>query len=190
MDELEAISRAWDEGLISAAELGGPAIRKAAVKAGLRADPSQLPALEEIYLEVAVSHGHLFAEVPGCLDRLSGALPLAILTNGPSELQRRKVQRAGLDRLIGVVHISGDTSVAKPDQAAFEQLAAAVGCAPNRMAFLGDSPGSDILGASTAHMRAVWINRHSERYPARLPTPWAVAADLVAAVEALLRPTS
>ncbi len=186
-DELDAISRAWDEGLIPASELGGPAIRKAAQKAGLPAHPSQVPALEEIYLNVTVSHGRLFSEVPACLERLSQALPLAILTNGPSTLQRRKVQRAGLDRWFDVIHISGDSGVAKPEAGAFERLADAVGCAPSRMGFIGDSPGSDILGASRAKMRAVWINRYEERYPARLPAPWAVATDLVAAIDALTR---
>ncbi len=190
LEELEAISRAWDEGLVSANELGGPAIRRAAVKAGLHADPAQLPALEEIYLQVAASHGHLFPEVPLCLERLLGTLPLAILTNGPAELQRRKVEGAGLNRWVDVIHISGQTGVAKPDIAAFERLAAEVGCAPNRMAFLGDSAGSDILGASKAAMRTVWINRHGDPYPRRLPTPWAVAADVQTALEALAHPNS
>jgi hypothetical protein len=36
-------------------------------------------------------------------------------------------------------------------------------------------------------MRAVWINRYEERYPARRPAPWAVATDLVAAIDALTR---
>lgn len=188
LDELEAISLAWDEGRISAEELGGPAIRQAALKAGLTAAPSQLPALEEIYLEIAAAHGHLFPEVPACLVQLSGLLPLAILTNGPGPLQRRKIERHGLQLRIQTVLISGEMGAAKPEPDAFRKLAEAVAEAPDRIAFIGDSPGSDMLGAVLAGMRAVWLNRYGEAYPGRLPAPWATAPDLSRALTALSAP--
>lgn len=188
LGELEAISLAWDEGRISAEELGGAAIRQAALKAGLKAAPSQLPALEEIYLEMAAAHGHLFPEVPGCLEQLSGRLPLAILTNGPGPLQRHKIERHGLELRIQTVLISGETGSAKPERDAFRRLAESVGEVPERIAFIGDSPGSDMLGAVLAGMRAVWLNRYGETYPGRLPAPWATVTDLRQALAVLSAP--
>lgn len=186
--ELEEISLAWDEGRIGAESLGGPAIRQAALKAGLKADPAQLPALEEIYLKVAVAHGHLFPEVPACLEQLAGQLPMAILTNGPGPLQRRKVERHGLDGSMTAILISGETGLAKPDPAAFLELAKAIARPPQRIGFIGDSAGSDMLGAISVEMRAIWLNRCSETYPHRLARPWATAPDLTQALVALTRP--
>ncbi|MEX1022500.1 MAG: HAD family hydrolase [Dehalococcoidia bacterium] len=86
---------------------------------------------------------------------------LAIVTNGPTEMQWPKVRKFGLDDLVDHVVVSGDLGVHKPDPAIFAHLLADAGVEAPRAAHVGDSIHSDVAGARAAGMVAIW-------YPPRL----------------------
>lgn len=102
-------------------------------------------------------------------------IPCAILTNGWSPLQQRKAQRVQFD---GPVLVSADLGSRKPEKQAFEALAQALGAEPERIAFVGDTPASDVAGAIRAGMRGVWLDAEGVRYPPGLPQPSAVIHSL------------
>ena len=102
-------------------------------------------------------------------------IPCAILTNGWSPLQQKKAARVGFD---GAVLASADLGIQKPDPAAFAALAGAFGVAPEAIAYVGDSPESDVAGAVRAGMQAVWFDAEGMRYPEELPRPSAVIHTL------------
>jgi HAD superfamily hydrolase (TIGR01509 family) len=94
----------------------------------------------------------------------------AILTNGWSPLQLRKAERVGFE---GPVVVSGDLGVQKPELPAFEALARALDAPLEEIAFVGDTPQSDIAGALAAGMHAVWFDAEDVEYPHDLPPPCA-----------------
>ncbi len=105
---------------------------------------------------------------------------VAVLTNGWNPLQRRKAGRAGFT---GAVLASADLGVQKPDSRAFTAAAAVLGLPPADLWYVGDDPGSDIVGALGAGLRAVWIDGERTPYPRGLPPPTAriaALADLLA----------
>jgi putative hydrolase of the HAD superfamily len=73
-------------------------------------------------------------------------LRLALLTNGPSELQRHKLAVTGLEPELDAIAISEEIGVAKPDAEAFSRAAAMIALAPGEVAMVGDSPDADIAG--------------------------------------------
>lgn len=83
---------------------------------------------------------------------------ISLLTNGPSDIQRRKVELVGLaDHLDGIA-ISGELGVAKPDPAAFAAALELIDCAPRDAVMVGDNIAWDVHGALGAGMLgAVWI---------------------------------
>lgn len=95
----------------------------------------------------------------------------AILTNGWSALQHRKAQRVQFE---GPVIVSSDVGVQKPEAKAFEALAHALGASAEEVAYVGDTPASDIAGALRAGMQAVWFDAEDVPYPPELPPPSAV----------------
>lgn len=99
----------------------------------------------------------------------------AILTNGWSPLQQRKAERVGFE---GPVVVSADLGVQKPELPAFEALARALEAPLEEIAFVGDTPKSDIAGALAAGMHAVWFDAEGVAYPAELPPPSAVIHSL------------
>jgi putative hydrolase of the HAD superfamily len=91
---------------------------------------------------------------------------VGVLTNGPSELQRRKLRRAGLEDEFDAVAISQEIGAAKPDRAAFDAALDLLGTAPEETAMVGDDLENDIAGALAAGFGAVvWVERRGGELP-------------------------
>ena len=86
---------------------------------------------------------------------------LGILTNGPAQHQRKKVQILGTDRWISPQHviISAECGVSKPDAAIFRCAQEKLGVSAGDCIFIGDSFENDIIGAKRAGWQAVWLNK-------------------------------
>ncbi|HKU67013.1 MAG TPA: HAD family hydrolase [Candidatus Baltobacteraceae bacterium] len=102
-------------------------------------------------------------------------IPVAILTNGWSPLQQHKAARVEFE---GPVVVSGDLGFQKPEPQAFEALADALGVPCAEIAFVGDTPASDVAGARRAGMQGVWFDAEGAAYPPDLPPADAVIHSL------------
>ena len=98
------------------------------------------------------------------LDALDEALPgvrFGIITNGELDFQRAKLERLGiLDRFTHVI-ASGDVGITKPDPGIFELAVArfASDAPVTAAAYVGDRLVTDAIGAATARLVGVWLNR-------------------------------
>jgi putative hydrolase of the HAD superfamily len=82
----------------------------------------------------------------------------ALLTNGPSWMQRRKVDLLGLEAELDAIGISEELGAAKPDPAAFAATLELIDAAPEETVMVGDHLDWDVRGALDAGMRgAVWV---------------------------------
>ncbi len=95
-------------------------------------------------------------------------VPMGVLSNGWNPLQVAKARRAGFT---GAVLASADLGARKPSPAAFAALAERLGMPIDRCFYVGDDPKSDIVGAMSAGMQAVWLDNEGKTYPADLPQP-------------------
>jgi HAD superfamily hydrolase (TIGR01509 family) len=93
---------------------------------------------------------------------------LAILTNGWSELQHSKADRAGFN---GKVLVSSEIGELKPSRSAFERLLEELGTEAARTWYVGDSPETDIAGAHNAGLGTVWFDWEGKAYPSGVPAP-------------------
>jgi putative hydrolase of the HAD superfamily len=90
----------------------------------------------------------------------------ALLTNGPSWMQRRKVELLGLEAELDAIGISEELGSAKPDPAAFAATLELIDCTADETVMVGDHLDWDVRGALDAGMRgAVWVAGHDEREP-------------------------
>jgi putative hydrolase of the HAD superfamily len=102
-------------------------------------------------------------------------LKVGVLTNGPSELQRRKLELLKLEDELDAVAISGEIGVAKPDPEAYAAAVAMLGLDAAEVAMVGDHVENDVAGALAAGLgAAVWV----ERYPGELPEGARLAREL------------
>jgi FMN phosphatase YigB (HAD superfamily) len=125
---------------------------------------------------------HCFALVPQLVRPLEGAVPLlrrlrerrlsfAILTNGWTPLQQRKIAQALGADTVATVLVSDEIGALKPARAAFDALARALAVPHDELWYIGDNPAGDVAGALQAGLRAVWFDWEGLRYPPELPPP-------------------
>jgi putative hydrolase of the HAD superfamily len=85
---------------------------------------------------------------------------VGVLTNGPSDTQRRKLEVSGLEPELDAIAISGEIGVPKPDPEAFRKALALLHTRAEETAMVGDSLENDVLGALGAGLAAVvWMPR-------------------------------
>jgi putative hydrolase of the HAD superfamily len=128
--------------------------------------------LDRAYREAQWDAHVAFEGVPGLLSDLRRHLRIGLLTNGPPDIQRRKLVHAGLvDAFDGVV-ISGEAGVGKPRREVFDLVRGALR-AEGPVLMVGDSWERDVMGAIGAGWPAAWV-AHGRPVPAGSCVPVAV----------------
>ena len=127
-------------------------------------------------------HGlDLYADAADVLQAIRAQRPdrrLGVITNGPADVQREKVERLALGPLLDLVLISGEVGVEKPDPRIFALALERLGSTAVEAVYVGDAPVFDIAGAVAAGIRAVWLNRAGTPFPPDLPRPHAELREL------------
>ena len=84
---------------------------------------------------------------------------LALLTKGDYSVQRRRVERSGLQKFFDLIRIVSDKSVGE-----MQSVVAELGIPIDNMWMVGNSVRSDVLPALEAGIRAIWIRAHVWEY--------------------------
>ena len=82
---------------------------------------------------------------------------VALITNGPHELQYRKLELLGIEHLFDEIIVGGDTPFPKPDTRIFSLMADKLGLNPCEMLYIGDNPLNDIEPSRKVGYIPVWI---------------------------------
>ena len=128
-------------------------------------DPALAARLVASYRAAAPARLAIFPDAEPLLERLGARYPLGLISNGPSELQRPKIEKFALERHFEVVLVSGELGIRKPDPRIFAMALEALGVSPAGCVFIGDNPTDDIAGARAFGLSAIWVNRGDWRAP-------------------------
>ncbi len=105
---------------------------------------------------------------------------VGVITNGPADVQRAKIELLAIERLVDFVVISGEFGVWKPDPAIFAEALRLGGATAADAVFVGDSVEHDMAGARAAGIRSVWVNPTGRPWPGPDAPPDREVADLSA----------
>jgi len=106
-----------------------------------------------------------YDDVRPAFERLRGrGIRLGLISNWDNRLVGL-MRGLDLSPLLDAVISSADVGLHKPDPRIFELACARVGVAPEAAAHVGDHQYADVLGAQTAGMTAVLIDRHEGEHP-------------------------
>ena len=120
-------------------------------------DQSFAEELAEAYIINRRQRHIVFGDAKPILESLQGNYKLGMLTNGAPDLQREKINGAGIGSYFDMIIVSGDYGIGKPDARIFKIILSA-----NKAAMIGNSLKSDIKGAHSAGIKSIWLNRTGE----------------------------
>ena len=144
-------------------------------------DDDLVDAMTEAYF--AHRHGEirLHREVVDLFDQLHGRYVLGLVTNGNTDPERSPLAGRFDFRLA-----ADDIGIAKPDRRMFAMAAAAAGCHPAELVYVGDDPVKDVAAPQAVGCRGVWLNRLGVVTPPGID-PDATIVDLAELPEVLAR---
>jgi len=116
--------------------------------------------LNQVFMNCVNDSPLLYDDVWPALNGLrSRGIRTAILTNGPSDGQRRKLKATGLGEAVDHVVIGEELGVSKPQPAAFHSVLGHFAFDPADTLMVGDSPTLDYDGAVNAGLKALLLDR-------------------------------
>ncbi|MCU1371213.1 MAG: putative methyltransferase [Ilumatobacteraceae bacterium] len=144
-------------------------------------DPDLVARMAAVYFEHRHGQLPLFAETIEVLDALGEDLVVGLVTNGNTD-----AERSGLPGRFDFRLAADDIGRRKPDPRLFLMAAAAAGCRPSELVYVGDHLHNDVAAPQAAGCRGVWVNRAGEPVPPGFE-PDAVIADLTELPAAIAR---
>lgn len=102
--------------------------------------------------------------------RKSGRYRIALLSNADDDFLLPCLARNRLDSFEAIVSSEAACSY-KPHSGIFRRLAQVLELEPAEIAYVGDSPRTDVVGARQAGLKAVWVNRLGQQWPDGVPPP-------------------
>jgi putative hydrolase of the HAD superfamily len=163
----------------------GAVTLEGALAATLRALEQALPDdLGAVAARAVTAYTAQVALLPGALALLTflraRGLPLALVSNGPADMQRAALRAVGVGGFFSCVLISGDAAVGvrKPHPRIFERACGALETPPENILMVGDDPHTDLRGARAAGLQAVGVGVRGE--PEGVADLWALKGWLAA----------
>ncbi|MFW9903645.1 MAG: HAD family hydrolase [Candidatus Thorarchaeota archaeon] len=117
--------------------------------------------LFKIYLNEYENNWSLYEDVVPCLTRLQH-FPLGVISDGDGEQQRKKLAFTGIDSYFRSIIISGEVGLQKPHPKLFRKSANELNLSLDEILYIGDQLEKDALGAHSAGMQGVLINRTNQ----------------------------
>ena len=155
---------------------GGPMTFADTVRAALAELELPVPEnLEALAAQVVRDYSAQMVLLPGAEEALElcreHRLPLALVTNGPADMQLAAVRAVGLESSFKRLVISGDAvvGVRKPDPRTFGLACEGLQAEPAETVMVGDNLEADVLGALNVGMQAVCLGSATGPNHATLP---------------------
>lgn len=127
---------------------------------GLPEDAELVQDLNKLFMDCVNDRPKVFEDVHPVLERLRGqGIRTAILTNGPSDGQRRKLAASNLGDMVDHVAIGEEQGFSKPLAQAFHAVLDRFAFAPAEVLMVGDSPELDYDAAVVAGLEARLLDR-------------------------------
>ena len=129
-------------------------------------NPDWLIEAAELYQSAICGQAQLFADAPMVLDYVKRqGYKIGLLSNTmfTGEAHINDLRRFGLIDYFDAMLFSADVGKWKPTAAPFLHVAETLGVAPETAVYIGDDPGSDIVGGQRAGMRTIHV-QSSQRF--------------------------
>ena len=151
----------FEEGLIKVADLKVDRFRRLFKTLGLDIDSS---AFAKTYMRNLGSASYIYEGVPKLLHELEGKYRMAIITNGLTAVQSRRIRQSDIKEFFEEIVISEEITLVKPDPKIFDYTLEKLGHMDRKSVLMvGDNLKSDILGGINAGIDTCWLNAGGQK---------------------------
>lgn len=106
---------------------------------------------------------------PGAIETLQWlrdqGIPLALLTNGAAQAQRKKIERWGLASFFDCIVVEGEFGSGKPDERVYLYALHRLSVQPEETWMVGDNLEWDIAAPQWLGIKGIWVNRTGDEVP-------------------------
>jgi HAD superfamily hydrolase (TIGR01549 family) len=127
--------------------------------------PERAGAAAELHRRIYQSSRQCVEGALELVTHLHARLRVGVITNNTVTEQKEKLATFGFAPHVDVLVTSEEVGVAKPDPQIFRLALSKLGCEPYEAVMIGDAWVQDILGATAAGIRALWLNRNGLPHP-------------------------
>ena len=186
-DQYEAVNmKCWAEleaGLLTQNQLRVARFVRFFDRYPVSGDPKQAA---ERFVQLLAQQSILLPHALETVRRIAERLPVAIVTNGITEIQRSRFALSPLGEVVRDVVISEEVGVSKPRPEIFHLALDRLGAVPGEALMVGDGVNSDIRGANNAGIDACWYNPGGKALPEGLHAEY-VISDIRQCVDIALK---
>jgi putative hydrolase of the HAD superfamily len=112
----------------------------------------------------------LFPRVPATLETLrERGVGLALVTNGDTSHQRRKIEEQGLAPFFDLILIEGEFGAGKPHESVYRHALGVLGARPEEAWMVGDNLEWDVAAPQRLGLHGVWVDGEGRGLPAAAP---------------------
>lgn len=137
-------------------------------------EDEQVQAAVDTYVQDRYLGLQLFDEAVDVVQSIREQARVGMITNGPSDIQRAKIERLGIGPLFPFILVSEEEGLWKPDPQIFHRAMEQGGASPEETVYIGDNPFHDVAGAREAGITSVWVNRSCGPWPGGDPPDFEV----------------
>jgi len=166
-----ALWRDLEKGLTTQAKLKVRRFELLMERYGAEGDPA---AAAEYYVEALSEQSMLLPGALEAVEKIAEKLPVSIVTNGISRVQRGRMGRSPLRHLIRDFVVSEEIGFAKPDRRVLEIALRNLGVAPGDALMAGDGM-ADMRCAQNASVDGCWLKQSGRPLPEDLKPRYEIA---------------
>jgi FMN hydrolase / 5-amino-6-(5-phospho-D-ribitylamino)uracil phosphatase len=141
-------------------------------------DPNLIQAAKDVYVSDRFRGLKLFPEAVDVVETVRVHATIGMITNGPSDIQRQKLNLLGIEPLFPFILVSEEVDLWKPDPRIFQRAMELGKASPHETVYIGDNPDHDVAGAKAAGVTSVWVNRSNRDWPGNGEPPDYQISDL------------
>ncbi len=105
----------------------------------------------------------LYEDVLPALEALKPDFRLVLVTNGHSQIQRKKIETTGLDQWMDAIVVAQEIGCSKPKPGIYQRALETIHLEPDNALMVGDHPDKDIHGAMQVGLQTAWMKRPDSR---------------------------
>jgi putative hydrolase of the HAD superfamily len=131
-----------------------------------RADETLAAAIAGDFADRRWERMTLFPGVTAALETLRArSVPMALVTNGDTTHQRRKIAQHDLERFFDVIVIEGEMGVGKPEAVVYRYALSRLRVKPEDAWMVGDNLEWDVAAPQRLGLRGIWVDAPGQGLP-------------------------